>query len=232
VTATVALRRASWHHPEAVAAGAAGAAWVLLLVPELGGRGLHDRAHDALPLLAGAAGWLTMATAMMVPGVLLTARALGLGALWERRQRTVGLFLAGYLGVWAAFGAVVLPLVAVTGAGPGVLAATLALAAAWELTPWKWRRLRACHLVAPLPPRGRRADVACARAGLRYGARCAGACWPLMLAMAVAGHASLGLMALLTAIVVAEKATVRSSRLAVPVSAILAAAALAAALAV
>jgi predicted metal-binding membrane protein len=52
------------------------------------------------------------------------------------------------------------------------------------------------------------------------------ACWPLMLAMAAAGHQALALMALLTAIVAVEKIAVRSARLRVPLAGVLAAAAL------
>ena len=99
-------------------------------------------------------------------------------------------------------------------------------AVAWELSPQKWRAVRRCHLVEALPPRGLQADGACGRAGLRYGWRCMVACWPLMLAMAAAGHQALALMALLTAIVAAEKIMVRSARLRVPLAGVLAAAAL------
>jgi len=228
-----ALRRISWRHPEGAAAGIAALAWALLLIPFAGGggRGLHTAAHDAMPLAAGAAGWLVMATAMMLPATLPAARDLALGALWSRRQRTVAIFAAAYVGVWAAFGAVAYTIGQVRGAVPGISAATLLpavllLAALWELTAWKWRAVRSCHLITPLPPRGGKADAACVKAGLRYGWRCVAACWPLMLAMAIVGHSSLGLMALLTAVVVAEKLAARPGRLAFPVAAILAGAAL------
>jgi predicted metal-binding membrane protein len=87
------------------------------------------------------------------------------------------------------------------------------VAAGWELTAAKRRCLRACHRTLPLPPDGWKADAACARFGLRYGWACLGACWALMLAMAIAGHASLLLMLVLTVIVVAEEGLVKGTRL-------------------
>jgi predicted metal-binding membrane protein len=226
----VALRRVTWQHPETGAAGLAALAWLALLLPVTGAepvRDLHADIHRSLPLLAGAGGWMLMTVAMMVPAALPVARDHALGALWARRQRTVALFFAGYLAVWAAFG--VIASAAVAGArdgfgapGAAVLAAVLLAGALWELTPAKWRAVRACHRVSPLPPRGPRADAACLRAGAVYGRRCVAGCWALMLAMAVAAHTSVGLMALLAGVVAAEKLLVRPARFAVPIAALLA----------
>ncbi|MDP8907609.1 MAG: DUF2182 domain-containing protein [Chloroflexota bacterium] len=230
----IALRRANWRHPEAGAAGIAALAWLALFVPVAGPeevRQLHTEAHRSVPLLAGAVGWMLMTVAMMVPAALPVARDHALGALWARRQRTVGMFFAGYLVVWAAFGAVAAVALAFVEDDLGVrkgalLAAVLLAGALWELTPPKWRSVRACHLVSPLPPRGTKADLACARAGAVYGRRCVIGCWAVMLAMVVAGHANVGLMVLLAAVVAAEKLVVRSARLAMPIAAVLAGAAL------
>jgi predicted metal-binding membrane protein len=228
----VALRRAGWDHPEAGAAVAACAAWVALFAAVAGPadvQALHAEAHRTAPLLAGAAGWLLMTLAMMVPPALPVARSHALGALWARRQRTIGIFLVSYLAVWAWFGAlaaVALGEASLVVAKDALLAAGLVAGALWELSPAKWRAVRACHLVAPLPPRGRKADLACARAGAVYGRRCVTACWPVMLAMAVAAHTSLGLMALLSAVVAAEKLLASSARLALPLAGALAYAAL------
>lgn len=230
----VALRRARWHHPEAGAAGVAALAWLALLIAVAGPeqlRELHAEAHRSVPLLAGAVGWMLMTLAMMVPAALPVARDYALGALWARRQRTVGVFFTSYLAVWAAFGAVAYATVALAERSLGVpeaalLAAVLLTGALWELTAPKWRSVRACHLVSPLPPRGTKADVACVRAGAVYGRRCVMGCWAAMLAMVVAGHASIGLMVLLAAVVAAEKLVVRSARFAVPIAAVLAGAAL------
>lgn len=213
----LALRRVGWSHPELGAAAVAAAAWTLLLV--------HAQQPHAPgePYLADLSGWVVMVVAMMVPGALADVRVLAMSSMWQRRQRTIALFLGSYVCVWIAFGAVAI--VVATGAS---VAALLVLAAAWELTAWKWRAVRRCHLIEALPPRGSRADAACARAGLRYGTRCVVSCWPLMLAMVAAAHQAIALMALLTIVVAAEKTLVRSARLRVPVAAALAAAALAA----
>src|SRR4051794_35875453 len=215
---TLALRRYGAQHPEAGAAVLAVAAWLLLLVPVAGGakvRAAHAAVHQAAAVPAGALGWATMATAMMVPTALPASRHLALTSLWRRRRRTIVLFLAAYLGVWALFGAAVLPLLALLDVdAAALLPAVLVVAAAWELTRAKWRAVRACRLLDPLPPSGRAADHACCRTGVRYGMRCVVACWPLMLAMAVAGHTAVGLMLLLSALAVAEKRAPEPSRLA------------------
>lgn len=224
--------RLSWSHPELPAAILAATCWALLVAPSLGApaRAAHQHAHETAPFVAGAAGWLLMCGAMMVPAALPQLRYLALSAMWRRRQRTIALFLGAYLSVWLAFGAVAVSAAdlveRLSGLGAATLAgAVLACAALWELAPCKWRSLRACHLSAPLPPRGAKADRACAAAGLRYGRLCLVACWPLMLALAVVGHDSLGLMAPLSLIVVAERVVVRASRLAPTVAAALLAAA-------
>lgn len=212
----LALRRTSWSHPELSAAAAAAAAWALLIGHAL------DPHSGAEPYLAGLSGWVVTATAMMVPGALADVRRVALSGMWQRRRRTIAVFLAAYITVWTGFGA--LALAALPSAGVDV-AMLLAVAAGWELSSWKWRAVRRCHLTRALPPRGARADAACAREGLRYGARCVASCWPAMLAMAAAGHLALGLMALLAVVVTVEKIVVRSARLRAPAAGLLAGAA-------
>jgi predicted metal-binding membrane protein len=209
----LAVRRVTWSHPELGAAAVAAGAWTLLLV-----HAQHPHAPGE-PYLADLSGWVVMAVAMMVPGALADVRLVALSSMWHRRQRTIALFLGSYLSVWIGFGVLTVGVAE----GVGIL---LALAAAWELTPWKWRAVRRCHLIETLPPRGARADAACTRAGLRYGTSCAVSCWPLMLAMAAASHQAVALMALLTVVVAAEKILVRSARLRAPAAAAIAAAAL------
>jgi predicted metal-binding membrane protein len=235
VTAVRALQRAGWRHPEAAAAGVAAAAWALLLMAARGTGTVPHAGHHLGPqdvpasgsFLVLAAGWLVMSVAMMVPGALPAARHLALGALWPRRQRTVGIFLSAYLAVWAAFGAVAHAALWAAGRVLGIDAAALLLpvalasAAVWQVTPQKWYAARACHLLPPLPPRGVKADLACATVALRYGRNCVTSCWPIMLGMVAAGHGDLGLMALLTVIVSAEKVAARPGRLAVPTAAVL-----------
>ena len=141
-----ALRRISWSHPELPAAAAAAAAGALLVA-----HALHPHSGTE-PYLAALSGWIAMATAMMVPGALADVRRVALSSMWERRRRTVAVFIGAYLTVWIGFGALALAALPPLGLGAAVL---LAFAAAWELTPWKWHAVRRCHLIEPLPPRGR-----------------------------------------------------------------------------
>ena len=234
MTPAFALQRVAWRHPEWGAVGVAAVAWAALFAPVLGPPQLqtaHAELHASAPMAAGVVGWLLMTTAMMVPASLPVARDQALGAVWARRQRTVALFLAGAFAVWALFG-----LSAAAGADVAeqalgaprgmVLAIVLAAAAAWELTTLKWRAVRACHLVRPLPPRGARADRACVASGIVYGRRCVASCWGVMAAMAVAGHQALGLLVVLALVVGVEKVAARPARLATPIAAALAADAL------
>jgi predicted metal-binding membrane protein len=222
---TVALQRASWYHPEGGVAILVVFAWLLLLGSALGPseiRSIHEGAHDAAPLLAGAAGWLLMTVAMMVPSALPVAREHALGALWARRRRTVAIFIGTYVAGWAVLGIGFSLLVAAIDAAGVEVAALLPPvllgAAAWELTGFKWRAIRRCHLVSPLPPARLKADLACARAATRYCAQCATACWTLMLAMAIAGHGNIGLMILLAGVVGASKLAAKPGRLAMPLA--------------
>jgi len=223
-----ALQRAAWRHPEAAAGGVAALAWLLLILPagQASPHAGHHGAGTGEGLLGHAGGWLLMTVAMMFPGALPACRELALGALWSRRQRTIALFLVAYAGVWAGFGAVAWSLGHLLGVdAAAALPAVLAAAAVWQVTPWKWRAVRACHRLPLLPPRGGRADAACLGAGVVYGRRCVVACWPPMLGMAAAGHGGVVLMALLTALFSAETLAARPARLAVPGAVLLAAAA-------
>lgn len=212
---SLAVRRVTWSHPELAAAAVAAGAWMLVVVHAQHPHGPGE------PYLADLSGWMVMVMATMLPGALADVRLVALSSMWSRRQRTVTLFLGSYVCVWIGFGVVAIGVAAEASVG-----ALLALAAVWELTAWKWRAVRRCHLVEALPPHGARADAACARAGLRYGWRCVVSCWPLMLAMAAAGHQAVALMALMTVVVAAEKIVVGSARLRAPAAAALAGAAL------
>jgi predicted metal-binding membrane protein len=169
------------------------------------GNAVHQHQHQhrggggaggaAVPVGAAASalgGWALMSVAMMTPAALPMARHVAFRSLRARRSRAVLLFVAAYLGVWVAFGVPVLALVAaVRGLGLGdraLVATALLAAAAWEVSPWKRRALGGCHRTLPLPPVGRRADVACLRSGLLRAGPCVVSCGGLMLAMAAIGH--------------------------------------------
>jgi predicted metal-binding membrane protein len=222
-------RRALWRHPEWTGGALAVAAWFALAVhsqastsPAMPGMaampGMDMSNNVAHPVLTSLAPWLVMATAMMIPAVLPTVRNLALMSLWRRRQRTVALFLAGYLGVWTVFGIAALRIAALGApaldiAPSALVVALLIIAALWQFTSWKRRSLRARHLLLPLPQRGARADLACAVAGTRHALWCVVGCWPVMLAMAV-GDVRLAVVAVLTLTTVAESAARPSRRFA------------------
>jgi predicted metal-binding membrane protein len=208
-----AVQRWSGRHPEWAATAVALSGWVLLIT--LLARGHHRHSPDLQH-------WVAMSVAMMVPSTLPAVRGIAFTSLWSRRHRAAGIFVASYVAVWTAFGAVAIPVrTLLPFGGPTPLAGALVLAAAWELAPAKRRALRACLLSDPIPPRGWKADVGCARAGVVYGRRCVVACWALMLAMLAPGVVSLPLMLLVAGIVGAEKLLVRGTRLTAAASPIL-----------
>ncbi len=205
------LQQKAWHHPEWSAGLLAVGSWAILIAHHLRHRGTGPTSwlHEQLA-------WILMSAAMMLPSALPTLRHVALNSKWQRRQRGSALFLVSYLGVWVAFGLVVLSIAAVAGVRVGTggsLAIALVIASGWELTILKRRCQRACHRTVPLPPEGWKADSACLRFGLRYGLACVGACWALMLPMAVVGHDDLPLMMLLTALVVSEEVLTKGSKL-------------------
>jgi predicted metal-binding membrane protein len=158
--------------------------------------------------------WTLMAVAMMLPAALPAVRHVAVNSLYWRRRRAMVEFLLVFLAVWVLFGVIVLGALARwPAAGSGLaLAVALGLAAAWQLTPFKARALRACHQSEPLPPYGWRASAGVARFGLRNGTACLASCWALMLTMAAAGTARLAWMAALTAIVIVEKLSLKPRR--------------------
>ncbi|HEY6276490.1 MAG TPA: DUF2182 domain-containing protein [Streptosporangiaceae bacterium] len=215
-------RRLLLRHPELPAAVVVSAAWLMLLAgaawPALGGpaagmAGMPGmgpaRPAAAGPWAAaagGVPGWLLMTVAMMGPAALAGIRHTGLNSLRWRRARAMTEFAAAYLAVWAGFGVLALAAAALPRIpGPAALAAVLAAAAAWQLSPAKRRCLRACHRSVPLPPRGWRAEWGSLRFGLRNGAACLGSCWCLMLVMVAAPAGQLLWMAGLAGAVTAER---------------------------
>jgi predicted metal-binding membrane protein len=160
--------------------------------------------------------WVVMMAAMMFPSVAPTV------ALYAQmaRSRWPGaplLFAAGYLITWglagaAAYGVFVVgrdvlggPLAWDAG-GRWAAGATLALAAAYELTPLKNVCLGKCR--SPLAfllgswRDGRRGAV---ELGARHGAWCVGCCWALMAALFALGVMSLVWMAVVAALIAFEK---------------------------
>ncbi|HZR93566.1 MAG TPA: DUF2182 domain-containing protein [Gaiellaceae bacterium] len=166
--------------------------------------------------------WVTMMAAMMLPSaapmVLLYARVAG-----ERARRgqsgfaPTWVFVAGYLVVWTLYGLAaygVFRAVAAGGAhylaweraGRWVAGAALVGAGAYELTPLKTVCLRHCRSPLHFLLHGWRAGwVGAFRMGAEHGAFCVGCCWGLMLALFALGVMSLFWMAVVAAVIFAEK---------------------------
>jgi predicted metal-binding membrane protein len=160
--------------------------------------------------------WVVMMAAMMFPSVAPTV------ALYAQmaRRRWFGaplLFAAGYLLTWGAAGALAYGVFAVGGTvlggplawdagGRWAAGATLALAAAYELTPLKDVCLAKCR--SPLGfllgswRDGRRGAL---ELGARHGAWCVGCCWALMAGLFALGVMSLVWMAVVAALIAFEK---------------------------
>lgn len=203
--------------PMASAAGPTASVGPLWICGLPGGMSMAGAAGDGGPVsqaLAGMPMWSLMALAMMLPAALPATAHVAVNSLSRRRGRAVSQFLIAYLAPWLLFGAVVLLILAMLPADRAVLllAAALAVATAWELSPAKQWALNRCHRTSPLPPRGWRAILGAARYGFLHGGACVASCWPLMLVMAVAPSARLAWCAGLATFGLAEKATLKPRR--------------------
>jgi predicted metal-binding membrane protein len=154
-----------------------------------------------------AVSWLVMMAAMMlpslVPAALASARA---GA------RTVAAFVVGYLAAWMAAGVAAyvvyeairgldVGLLAWDRAGRYVAAAVILAAAAYQLSAAKAGSLERCR-TAPTPAPGAGQGL---RRGLLHGASCVGCCIGLMAALFAFGLMSLTWMAVVAALIAAER---------------------------
>jgi predicted metal-binding membrane protein len=174
--------------------------------------------------------WTTMMAAMMLPSALPMV-VLFSRVSRERARRGFAelvpswLFVAGYLAVWTVYGLVaygVYRAVVAAGtewlawdrAGPYVAGAALAAAGLYELTPLKDVCLRHCR--SPLHfllHDWREGRLGAFRMGAEHGAFCVGCCWGLMLALFALGVMSLFWMAVVAAVILAEKLAPAGDRL-------------------
>ena len=163
--------------------------------------------------------WTSMMTAMMLPSVAPVAtlwswsiRRSARGA--ERASRLV-LFAAGYLGAWAALGALAFGVEAAADAlllhapkaAPWFGSAIYASAGAFQLTRWKDACLRHCRspvgaLAHYSGVRGPWRDL---RVGAHHGIWCVGCCAGLMAAMIAVGLMNVPAMVALALVVFLEK---------------------------
>jgi predicted metal-binding membrane protein len=182
--------------------------------------------------------WVTMMAAMMLPSTTPMVVAVGAAASARGRGRpprpvAVALFVLGYLGAWSAYGLIAyggFRLIAarppdVIGwdrAGPWLAGAAVATAGVYQLTPLKQACLRHCRTPLHFVMHRWRPGAAGAVAmGLEHGAWCVGCCLGLMLALFAVGVMSLTWMAVVTAVVFAEKVLPGGLRLTLPVAATL-----------
>lgn len=168
--------------------------------------------------------WVVMMAAMMLPSVAPTM------ALYSRMTRgrvplAPVMFGAGYLVTWAAAGLAAFALATIANwtewhalawdhAGRWVAAATLLVAAGYELTPLKDMCLGKCRSpLGFLLGSWREGWSGALRMGIKNGAWCVGCCWALMASLFALGIMSITWMAMIGALIAIEK-TLRWRRLA------------------
>jgi predicted metal-binding membrane protein len=179
--------------------------------------------------------WVTMMAAMMLPSVapmaLLFARVSGERA--RRGQSTLAptwVFLAGYLAAWTGYGllayglfrgirALDLGFLSWQEQGPIVAGGAVATAGLYELTPLKEYCLRHCRTPLHFLLHGwREGHLGALRMGAEHGAFCVGCCVGLMLILFALGVMSLFWMALVAAVIFAEKVVPYGNRLTRPLA--------------
>jgi predicted metal-binding membrane protein len=220
-------------------------AWVILWVWELSpyGRYLNHaqlgelalRGTTESVLLAATlylVGWTLMTAAMMLPTTLpLLEIFRRLVARRPDRRQLIAELIAGYLGVWVAFGIVahsadwMLHEVAERSSwleanGWIIGAGTLLLAGGFQFSRLKYRCLDKCR--APLSFvmehwRGRHEQRNALLLGIRHGVFCVGCCWALMLLMFAVGVGNVGWMLALGALMALEKNMPWGRKLSAPV---------------
>ena len=175
--------------------------------------------------------WVTMMAAMMLPSaapmVLVYSRVNHERALNDRTAAVpTWVFVAGYLIAWTAYGLAAYAVYRVAkGIAPHFLGwnrggrfvagGALVLAGLYELTPLKEVCLRHCRGPLHFVLGGWRDGVGGAlRMGIEHGTFCVGCCWGLMLALFALGVMSLTWMAVIAAVIFAQKVLPGGDRLA------------------
>lgn len=180
-----------------------------------------------------AAGWVLMVAAMMLPTTQpLVALFARLTAARPDRGRLLSIVLGVYMLVWVVIGAgmhvadfgihrLVDHSTWLDAHSWTILAATLALAGGYQLSGMKERCASRCRTPQGFIRRhwhGRSAAVETTRLALDHALSCVGCCWALMLVMFSVGVGSIAWMAVLTAVMAAEKTADVGPRLRAPVA--------------
>jgi predicted metal-binding membrane protein len=160
--------------------------------------------------------WVVMMAAMMLPSVSPTV------ALYSRMTRSRSpvaplVFTSGYLLTWTAAGVIAFAVSDVGGvalggalawdrAGRWIAGGVLVVAALYELTPLKDVCLGKCRSpLGFLVGSWRGGPSGALRMGAKHGVWCVGCCWALMAALFALGVMSIAWMALVGALIAAEK---------------------------
>ena len=165
--------------------------------------------------------WVTMMAAMMLPSVapmvLLFARVSNESARRGRSSVPTWVFVSSYLAVWSVYGLVAyglfrivrsrnLDFLAWNRAGPYVVGIAVIGAGVYELTPLKSVCLRHCRSPVHFILGGwREGWLGALRMGSEHGAYCVGCCWGLMVVLFALGVMSLFWMAVVAAVIFAQK---------------------------
>jgi predicted metal-binding membrane protein len=167
--------------------------------------------------------WVVMMAAMMFPSIApMVVMHVRIQEGRRERGRPGGIgatafFVAGYLVAWTAAGLVGYGIYrlgrAATGdafswdkGGPYLAGSIILAAAAYQLTPLKDVCLRHCRSpLMFLMSHWRAGRLGGLRMGVAHGGWCIGCCWALMAALFALGVMSLGWMALIAAMIAAEK---------------------------
>jgi predicted metal-binding membrane protein len=215
-----------------------GLAWLVSIGSQLTGTaGLlhhHTLIEDGPPLWVAIPffllGWQVMLAGMMLPASVPVMDTIA-ARIGTTPRTTIGL-LAGFAAVWTVFGLgafmgdfVLHHIVDATpwlAARPWLIeGGVLALAGAYQLSPFKRRSLEACRHPAHLVAGTATASATSLRLGARHGLDCIGASWALMLLMFAEGFANLAWMATLTVVMVIEATGRQGQRLGIVVGAAL-----------
>lgn len=160
--------------------------------------------------------WVVMMAAMMLPSVAPTI-ALYAKVTKENSTLSPWLFTGGYLLTWAAAGLVAYAVGVLLSSAFGealswerggrlVAAATLVVAAVYEITPLKNVCLAKCRSpLGTLLGSWREGRTGAVRMGMRNGAWCVGCCWALMASLFALGVMSMTWMAFVAALIAVEK---------------------------
>jgi len=215
------LTMAKIHSWERAATGASlgiltALAWAYMAMP------MTMAAGSGLSFLGlGTVMWMVMMAAMMLPGaapmIMTYIRVHQRRRQLEKAAVPTWLFMAGYLAVWAAFGAVAavaqwalhantLMTSAMGHLEPLLGGCLLVVAGAFQFSSLKQACLSRCQSpITFLMTEWRDGAIGAFTMGARHGAFCTGCCWALMLLMFVGGVMNLAWMAVLALYFLAEK---------------------------